>query len=99
MLESVSSWELVVGMLGGGDSVGQLAPVMVVHVAQRGHAIALLPFQPFPLQFFPDQVAHGLGAIGVALLADEFVELSGQLRLQGNGETLHRFTSALGFSP
>ena len=78
-------------MLDLGQSLGQIAGLVLVDIAQAGHALrCLVGPQPGLLQLGAQQVAHRLAAVFVATLGDPGVKLRGQGFVERNGEALHR---------
>ena len=77
-------------MLQFGDSLGEVALMVVVNVGQAGDAVGrLFTFQPAILQFSPDHVADGLRAIGVAAVANQAIESLGERFIERDGEAFN----------
>ena len=82
--------EVMVLMLEIGQAFSQVAGVVTVDIRKGGHAKrSLLSFQSRRLEFMPEHVAHGFGAILISLLVDEFVELRSEFFAKGNSEAIH----------
>lgn len=83
--------QLVVLVLHLRQAQGQLARVVLVQVAQRGHAGAIGPVAAaHRSQVVAQQVAKGLRAVVVAARAHQRVEGLGQLIVEGHRQALHR---------
>ena len=67
--------QFMVLVLGIQQTPRQIEFVVIVDVRQGGHAVPALLLQMFVGQPDPNQVTHGLRAVGVAVGLDEFVEL------------------------
>lgn len=75
-------------MLYRGNAAGQIAFMMVVYIAEGGNTMALTLFlQAGGFQLLAYQIAHCLGAIGIAACAYKLIKLVGELIIQRNGET------------
>jgi len=85
----------MVGVRQRQQAVGQFALVVVVDVAEVGHAVAVeLARLAHAVQVGAQDVAHRLGAVVVAALGDQPVELGGQFLGQRDGEAVHAGLSA-----
>lgn len=82
--------QVVLAMLQGGQSLGQVALVMVVDVGEIGDAMAIpVPVRARGFQVRAHQVPHGFGTVLVAALGDELVKLGRQVLVNGNRDAFH----------
>src|SRR5574343_1238311 len=85
-----SNGEVVLGVLLFGQTLGQLAFVVVIDVGEVGDAMAGRALTGLiSSNRGADQVAHRLGTVTVATGGDQRVEIGGQRRIERDGETFH----------
>ena len=77
---------VVVGM---GEPMLEIAPLMIEDVAQHAEAEPARPGRCFPARRFADQVAHGGRAVDEAATFDKIVEGDGDVVVQADGDPLH----------
>ena len=81
--------QVMSGVLRLGDALGQVAGVVVVHVAQRGDAGRLGLRGPVAGQGLAQQVAHRLRPAGIAAGGDAGIHRGQQVVLQRDGHPFH----------
>src|SRR5215813_15187999 len=73
-------------MLKFGQEIAELADMVVIHKRHRAYHLPLFPFGCHVHELVADEVADRLGAVYVALLGDQLVELLKQAGLDGYPE-------------
>ena len=82
--------EIVMRVLQAGESLAELALVMVVDVGERRDAVpAGVAMQPTRLQMTAKEVPDGLAATRVAALRDQVVEGLREIAVERDGESVH----------
>ncbi len=85
-------YQIVAGMLNGGEPFRQITGVMVVDVAQRGNAVGcLLPRKTLRAQKSTQNVANGFGPVLISLPVNQVIELPREIFAQRDRESLHGF--------
>ena len=78
---------MVVIVLNGGQLLIELPHVVVVHESDGADDLAIWGFPSLFDQFVADQIAKGLGAVGVAAFSDEAIELVQQVAVDGDANS------------
>ena len=82
--------EIVMGVLGFGQTFSQCTLMMIEYVGEIGHAVlALVLFQSPPFQGLPHQITNGLRAILISARFHEFVKFVSQRFVERHRHTLH----------
>ena len=81
---------IVIGMLQFGESLCEVARMMVINVGKRSHTKRrLVTFDAGARKFASKHVAHRFGTVLIAALAQQLVKLAGEVVAQGNCESFH----------
>lgn len=82
--------EIVAGVLALGESLGEVAFVVVVDVRETRHAVAAWrAILRFAIEAIANEVAHRFTAVPVAPLLDQPVEGRGKFIVEGDRDALH----------
>jgi len=77
----------VVIVLNGGQLLIELPHVVIVHKSDRADYLAIGGLPGLFDQFVANQVAERLGAVGIAALSDEVIELVQQVAVDGDANS------------
>lgn len=82
--------KIVVVMLRAGQPAGQLALVVVVNIGEGADTVAIRRIlKALRLDFLPDQIAHRLRPVVIAVLGKKAIKLLSQGFVQGDTNALH----------
>lgn len=77
-------------MLKTGQALGQMTFMVVIDIGKAGDAVGgFIFFEPLRFKQTADDIAHGLGTVGVTAFPDQFVKVLRQGFIKGNRNTIH----------
>ena len=87
--------QVVMGMLRGGNSLGERALVVVINIGEAGNAMTLRSRgMARVIEAIADEIAYRLAAIAVTVLFDEAIKGACQFVINGNRDALHGVTTS-----
>jgi len=83
-------------MLKTGQALGKMTFVMIIDIGKAGDAVRrFIFFEPLHFKQTADDIAHGLGTVGVTAFPDQFVKVLRQGFIKRNRNTIHELARLL----